>query len=53
MLFYGVIDFIICQIKDKSFTDTFFTAKNLIELAVCSVAAGVAYYTAQKKKNTK
>ena len=45
------IDFVICLIKDKSFVDTFFTAQNLIELVVCSVAAGIAYYSAQKKKN--
>ena len=31
--------------------DTFFTARNLIELIVCSIAAGIAYYSAQKKKN--
>ena len=47
------IDFVICQIKDNSFTETFFTAQNLIELAVCSLAAGIAYYSAQKKKSTK
>ena len=46
------IDFVICQIKDKSFADTFFTAQNIIELVVCSVAAGFAYYSAQKKKNS-
>jgi len=45
------IDFVICQIKDRSFADTFFTAENLIELVVCSIAAGVAYYSAQKKKS--
>ncbi len=44
------IDFIICQIKDKSFVDTFFTAQNLIEISVCSIAAGIAYYSSQKKK---
>jgi len=44
------IDFAICQIKDKSFIDTFFTTRNLIELALCSVAAGAAYYSAQSKK---
>lgn len=45
------IDYIICLIKHQSFVDTFFTAKNLIELVVCSVVAGFAYYSSQKKKN--
>ena len=45
-----VIDFVICTVKKVSFTETFFTVTNLIEMAVCIVAAGVAYYTAQKKK---
>ncbi len=44
-------DYIICLIKKESFADTFFTTKNLIELLVCSVAAGFAYYTSQNKKN--
>ena len=45
-------DYIICLIKKQSFVDTFFATKNLIELVVCSVAAGVAYYSSQKKKNS-
>ena len=44
------ISFIICQVKKESFADTFLTSANLIEMAVCSIAAGCAYYTAQKKK---
>lgn len=43
-------DFIICLIKKESFADTFFTSKNIIELVVCSVVAGFAYYSSQKKK---
>ena len=45
------IDYVICLIKKESFTDTFLTTKNLIELLVCSVAAGFAYYSGGKKKN--
>lgn len=44
------IDFIICAIKQISFTDTFFTPKNLIELVVTSAIAGFVYYNSQKKK---
>lgn len=44
------IDYVICLVKDKSFADTFFTFQNLSELALCSIASGVAYYFAQKKK---
>lgn len=44
------VDFIICLIKKESFVDTFFTFKNIIELVICSVASGIAYYSSQKKK---
>ena len=50
-ILWCAIDYIICLIKSESFTDTFFTSKNIIELVVCMVAAGFAYYTSQKKKN--
>ena len=46
-----VLDYVICLIKNQSFVDTFFTAKNLIELLVCSFVAGFTYYGSQKKKN--
>jgi hypothetical protein len=45
------LDYIICLIKKQSFVDTFFTTRNLIELVICSVVAGLAYYSSQKKKN--
>ena len=48
-ILWCAIYYIICLIKKQSFVDTFFTTKNLIELVVCLVAAGVAYYRSQKK----
>ena len=50
-ILWCIIDYIICLIKNESFADTFLTTKNLIELVICSVAAGFAYYSSQKKKN--
>ena len=50
-ILWCAIYFIICLIKKQSFVDTFLTVKNLIELVVCIVAAGFAYYSSQKKKN--
>ena len=50
-LLWCVVDFVICQIKGQSFVDVFLTSKNLLELLVCSIAAGFAYYSSQKKKS--
>ena len=50
VIIWCAVDFIICLIKKESFVDTFFSTKNLIELVVFSVVAGVAYYNSQKKK---
>lgn len=51
ILLWCGIYYVICLIKDESYVETFFTARNLIELAICSVCAGLAYYTSQKKMN--
>ncbi|MBQ3475783.1 MAG: hypothetical protein IJH20_06420 [Bacilli bacterium] len=50
-IIWCVLDYIICLVKKESFVDTFFSTKNLIELVICMIAAGIAYYSAQKKKN--
>lgn len=50
-IIWCVLDYIICLIKKESFVDTFFSPKNLIELVICMFATGIAYYSAQKKKN--
>ena len=49
-LIWTGIDFVRCLIQKISFADTFLTASNLIEMAVCMVAAGVAYYFSRKNK---
>ena len=51
LILWCVIDYIICLIKKQSFVDTFFTTKNIVELVICSAAAGLAYYSSQKKNN--
>lgn len=50
-LIWCAIYYIICLVREQSFVDTFFDTKNLIELVVCMIAAGIAYYSSQKKKN--
>ncbi|MBR1417090.1 MAG: hypothetical protein IJ572_04660 [Bacilli bacterium] len=52
-ILWCAVDYIICLIKNQSFVDTFFSTRNLIELVICSIAAGIAYYSSQKKKNSK
>ena len=50
-IIWCVLDYIIYLIKKESFVDISFSTKNLIELVICMIAAGIVYYSAQKKKN--
>lgn len=52
-ILWCLVDLIICAVRKESFVDTFLTPYNLFEVVLASVAAGFAYYSAQKKKNTK
>ena len=44
-------DFIYCSIEKKSFTETFFTVSNILEMIVAMGASGYVYYSVHKKNN--
>ena len=50
VVLWGIIDLIICAMRNTNFVDTFFSPENLVELVIVMCISGFAYYSAKKNK---
>ena len=50
VVLWGIIDLIICAMRNTNFVDTFFSPGNLVELVIVMCISGFACYHAKKNK---